>query len=80
MMCKCCACDRALTVAECHVDAEMCPGCRAEHDAAYATNLAAERARLMGVLHVALYWAVARQEMASMGWVTWSIYTDKGEN
>lgn len=38
MIGKCCACDRKLTPAECGIERDMCPECRAEMDAGYAAN------------------------------------------
>lgn len=43
---RCVACDIRLKGAESY----MCSACGAEHDAGYAANLAAERARLLALL------------------------------
>lgn len=50
MMYRCCACDRRLTTDECRIEVEMCPDCRAEHEAACHANRAALLARLIKLL------------------------------
>lgn len=77
---RCCACDVPLTAEQLRIEVGICPSCRAEHDAAYVANLAAERLNLLNTLRWVLYWKIVAQEMAAMGWFmpTW-LYTE-GEN
>lgn len=79
---KCCACDVRLTPEQCAIECEMCPTCRAEHDAGYAAFRRFEMARLYVLLARLLVrrFEHMRAEMIEVAPRAPWVYTPEGEN